>query len=244
MKDSYQEIFGNKNRVIVFLGHPDDMEIICGGLVARLIADGKQVRTVMATNGDKGMHEGNYSTEEFRKIRLESQKEAGKELGLKDSEIFNLEFPDGQTENTYENIGKIVYHLREFQPDIVITQNPFEIINDFDEETRWINHRDHRILSQMVLDATYPYCRDNGFFPEQIKAGLKPCYVGEFLFSDCYTRYNPIGFEVSDFLDKKRAALKHHMNGGVLSAEEVDGFMEEIQRDGGNFEVLGYMKIE
>ncbi len=63
-------------------------------------------------------------------------------------------------------------------------------------------------------------------------------------FSDCYTRYNPIGFEVSDFLDKKRAALKHHMNGGVLSAEEIDGFMEEIQRDGGNFEVLGYIKIE
>lgn len=96
----------------------------------------------------------------------------------------------------------------------------------------------------MVFDATYPYCRDNGFYPEQIEQGLKPCYVSEFLLSDSYMRYNPLGFEVSDFLDKKREALTHHMDGGVLSNEQVEGFMEEIQRDGGNFEVLGYQKIE
>ncbi len=244
MKDSYNEIFGNKERVIIFLGHPDDMEIICGGLVARLIADGKKVRSVIGTNGDKGMHEAEYSTEKFKEIRLESQKKAGVELGLEEDEIFNLDFPDGQTENTYENIGKIVYHLREFQPDIIITQNPFELINDFDEKTRWINHRDHRTLSQMVVDATYPYCRDKGFFPEQIKAGLKPCYVGEFLFADCYTRYNPVGFEISEFVDKKEAALMHHTNGGVLSKEEINDFIEETKREEGNFEVLGYQKIE
>jgi hypothetical protein len=33
------------------------------------------------------------------------------------------------------------------------------------------------------------------------------------------------------------------MAGGVLSQEEVDGFMEEVQRDDGNFEVMGYKKI-
>ncbi|MGI6423103.1 MAG: PIG-L deacetylase family protein [Candidatus Dojkabacteria bacterium] len=244
MEDSYQDIFSDKQRILVLLAHPDDAEIICGGLIARLISDGKKVRTVIATNGDKGMHEAHYTNEEFKKIRLNSQKEAGKELGLKEDEIFNLGFPDGQVEESYENIGKIVYHLREFQPELVITHNPFELINDFSEDVRWINHRDHRKFSQMVFDATYPYCRDNGFYPEQIEQGLKPCYVSEFLLSDSYMRYNPLGFEVSDFLDKKRVALTHHMDGGVLSNEEVEGFMEEIQRDGGNFEVLGYQKIE
>ncbi len=244
MIDSYLEIFGNKERVLVVLAHPDDAEIICGGTITRLIKDGKKVRTIIATNGDKGMHEGNFSNNDFRKIRLNSQISAGLKLGLKEDEIFNLDVPDGEFEASIENIGKIVYHLRDFQPDIVITHNPFEIINDFSKDIRWINHRDHRNLATTVFDATYPYCRDNGFFPEQIKDGLKPCYVSEFLLSDSYMRNNPVGIEISDFLDEKRSALEEHMAGGVLSQEEVDVFMEEIQRDGGNFEVMGYQKIE
>lgn len=244
MTDSYLEILGSKERVLVVLAHPDDAEIICGGTITRLIKDGKKVRTIIATNGDKGMHEGNFSNNDFRKIRLNSQISAGLKLGLKEDEIFNLDVPDGEFEASIENIEKIVYHLRDFQPDIVITHNPFELINDFSEEIRWINHRDHRKLAETVFDATYPYCRDNGFFTEQIKDGLKPCYVSEFLLSDSYMRNNPIGFEVSDSLKEKRAALEEHMAGGVLSQEEVDVFMEEIQRDGGNFEVMGYQKIE
>jgi len=243
MKDSYSEIFEDKERILVVLAHPDDMEIICGGTVARLIKDGKKVRTVIGTNGNKGMHEGNYSTEEFRKIRLESQKKAGMKLGLKEEDIVNLDVPDGEFEASLENIGKIVYHLREFQPQIVITHNPFELINDFSEDCNWINHRDHRNLANSVFDATYPYCRDNGFFPEQVAKGLKPCYVSEFLMSDSYMRNNPIGFEVSNSLEEKQAALMEHRAGNVLSQEEVDGFMEEIQRDGGNFEIMGYKKI-
>lgn len=244
MKDSYGEIFNNLERILILFAHPDDAEIIFGGTIARLIKDGKKVRTVVATNGDKGMHEANYSNEEFRTIRLESQKKAGIKLGLKDDEIFNLDVPDGEFESSLSNIEKIVFHLREFQPEIVVTHNPFEMINDFSEGVSWINHRDHRKLAEAVFDATYPYCRDNGFFPDQVKKGLKPCYVSEFLMSDSYMRNNPIGFEVSDFLKEKRDALMEHTAGGVLSKEEVDGLMEEIERDGGNFEVLGYRKIE
>ena len=244
MKDSYLDIFGNKKRILVLFAHPDDAEIIFGGTIARLIKDGKTVRTVIATNGDKGMHEGNYSNEEFRKIRLNSQKKAGVKLGLKEDEIFNLDIPDGEFEASIENIEKIVYHLREFQPEIVITHNPFEMINDFSEEIRWINHRDHRKLAEAVFDATYPYSRDNGFFSKQIKSGLKACYVSEFLMSDSYLRNNPIGFEVSGFLNEKREALMEHTTGGVLSQEEVNGFMDEIKKENGNFEILGYKKIE
>ena len=186
MKDFYSEIFGNKERILVLLAHPDDAEIIFGGTIARLIKDGKKVRTVIATNGNKGMHEGNYSNEEFRTVRLESQKKAGIKLGLKDDDIFNLDIPDGEFEASIENIEKIVFHLREFQPEIVVTHNPFEMVNDFSDEVSWINHRDHRKLAEAVFDATYPYCRDNGFFPDQIKKGLKPCYMSEFLMSDSY----------------------------------------------------------
>ncbi len=244
MIDSFDQVFSNKNRVLIVLAHPDDMEIICGGTVARLIKNGKQVRSVITTDGQRGMHQSDqYSNEEFAKIRLNSQIAAGLELGITKDNIFNLGFPDGQVENTFENIGKVVWHFRDFKPDIVITHKPVEVINWYDKQTGWVNHRDHRMTAELTLDAAYPYSNDHGFYREQLEAGLTGHSVSEFLFSDSYTEENAVGFDVSEFLETKHKALKHHMDGGVLSAEEVEGFMEEIAQDNGNFEVLGWVKL-
>ena len=165
--DSFNTVFGDKNRVLVVMAHPDDNEIICGGIVARLLAEGKKVRLVVMTNGGKGFQDRTDVTEqEFAKIRVNEQLSAGKELGLSEGDNFNLDVPDGELENTMENIGKVAFHIRQFKPDIIITQNPFDVINTFSNETHWVNHRDHRSTASIVLDAAYPYSRDRGFFPE------------------------------------------------------------------------------
>lgn len=242
--DSYTAVFQSKKKILVVLAHPDDMEIICGGTVARLVKDGKEVRTVVTTDGQRGMHETDtYSNEEFAKIRIASQREAGKILGLSDTNIVNLGIPDGQLDTTFENIGKVVWHIRDFKPDIIITHKPVEIINWFSRDTGWVNHRDHRNTAEITLDAAYPYSSDHGFFRDQIKAGLTSHQVSEFLFSDSYLDTNAIGIDVSNFLEVKRNALNCHMAGGVLSEEEVLGFIEELERDGGHFEVLGHVKL-
>lgn len=244
MKDTYSEIFKAKNSILVVLAHPDDMEIICGGTVARLIKDKKNVRTVITTDGQRGMHESDeFTNVDFAKVRLQSQIDAGLELGLKKENIFNLNLPDGQVETTFENIGKIVWHIRDFKPDIIITHKPSEMINWFSKKLGWVNHRDHRKTAELVLDAAYPYSIDHGFYREQLEQGLTSHEVAEFLFSDSYLDSNAVGFEISEFLDAKRRALEHHMKGGVLSEENVSNFMEEVQRDGGNFEVMGYVKL-
>ena len=245
MKDSYNDIFKNKKRILVVLAHPDDAEIICGGTIARLISDDKEVRLIVTTSGGKGMQERtDVSEADFSTERIKSQKDGAKALGLKDDQVFNLETKDGEFENSLENIEKIVLHIRQFKPDIIITHNPYEVINTFSEEegVRWVNHRDHRHTAIVTLDATYPYCRDTAFFPHHIKQGLKPHYVSEFLFSDSYTNKNAVAIEVTDFVDKKRAALKHHAN--ALTDEEIEGFIDEIKQGDKYFEVLGYTKLD
>lgn len=243
IKDSFEEVFADKNKVLVVVAHPDDNEIICGGIVARLLDDGKKVRVVVMTNGGKGTRDRlDISEVEFAKIRIEEQKRAGRELGLKDEAMFNLNVPDGELEDSLESIGKIVFHIREFKPDIIITHNPEDKINTFSEDIRWINHRDHRHTATIVLDAAYPYSRDTAFFPEQLKAGLTPHHVSQFLFSEYYTDPKVKYFEVSKYLDKRRKALEQYKNG--LDPETIDGFMEEIQRDGGNFEPLKWLKVD
>lgn len=240
IKDSFDKVFGNKQKVLVVFAHPDDNEIICGGVVARLIDEGKKVRVVTMTNGGKGMrNRTDINESQFAKIRVVESMRAGLELGLSREEMFNLNIPDGELEESIENIEKIVYHIRQFKPDIIITHNPEEHINTFSEDVHWVNHRDHRHTASMVLDAAYPYSRDTAFFPHQLKAGLASHNVGQFLLSDSYIHPDAVRFEVSKYLDKRRKALEQHVNGFLEG--EVDEYMEEIQRDGGNFEILRYV---
>jgi len=111
IKDSYDDVFKDKKRVLVVMAHPDDNEIICGGIVARLLDDGKRVRLVVLTNGGKGFQDRTDVTEkEFAKIRVAEQFNAGVELGIPREEIFNLGIPDGEVEDTLENIEKSCFY--------------------------------------------------------------------------------------------------------------------------------------
>jgi LmbE family N-acetylglucosaminyl deacetylase len=243
--DSFNKIFGEKNSVMVVMAHPDDNEIICGGIVARLIAEGKKVRLLVMTTGGKGFQDRTDVNEvQFAKIRYNEQIAAGKELGLLESDNFNIGVPDGELENTLENIEKVVFHIRQFKPEIIITQNPFDPINTFSEDIHWVNHRDHRATASIVLDASYPYSRDRGFFPEHFtKHNLTPHTVNELMFSDSYSYPDVLYFDITDYINKKKNALLKHVN--AFSAETVETeFLEETKLlPNKHFERLRYITI-
>jgi len=197
------------------------------------------------TNGGKGYQDRTDINEaEFAKIRLKEQLLAGKELGIPENENFNLNIPDGELENTLANIGKVVYHVRQFKPELIITHNPYDPINIFSRDTSWVNHRDHRATASIVLDAAYPYSRDRGFFPEQLTHNhLAPHAVEELLFSDSYSYPDVLYFDITRYIEKKRKALFKHLN--AFSAETVDGeFIGETKLlPGKNYERLKHVKI-
>jgi len=247
IKDSFSDVFDTKNKILVVTAHPDDNEIFCGGTVARLIDAGKRVRLVAITNGGKGFHDRTDITEQkFAQERVKAQIKAGLELGIPEEENFNLGIPDGEVEASLSNIERIVFHIRQFKPDILITHNPDETINTFSEEDgiRWVNHRDHRHTALVALDAAYPYCRDRGFFPQHFeKHHLKPHYFSEFLLADFYLHPQVVYFDVTDYVEKKAKSLYHHL--GALSEEEIEGFLDEVQKeDGRSYEPLRYVTTD
>ncbi len=245
VKDSFENIFKDKSRVMVVMAHPDDNEIICGGIVARLLDEGKKVRLVVMTNGGKGFRDRTDVTEEqYGKIRVAEQKAAGKELGLPEEENFNLNIPDGELENTLENIGKVVFHIRQFKPELIITQNPFDPINTFSEDVHWVNHRDHRNTALIVLDAVYPYSRDRGFFPEHFsKHNLEQHTVTELMFSDSYSYPDVLYFEITKYYNKKKNALLEHKNAFPAETIETE-FLEETRLEPGkNYERLKHISV-
>jgi len=243
IRDSFNDVFGKVKKVLVVTAHPDDLELICGGTVARLTDKGVKVRSVVMTNGGKGMKDrSDVTEEEFAKLRIAEQKEADVEIGIPKKENFNFDIPDGELETSLENIEKVVFHIRQFKPDAVITHNPEPKIVKFSEDTYWVNHRDHRNCGIVTMDAMYPYSRDRGFFPQHFsKDDLEPHSVNHLLFSDAYSDPQLNYFDIKDFVEQRRKALMKHKN--AFTKKNVDGLMEEVQMGSGYFEPLGHIEI-
>lgn len=242
MKDSYQDIFGELNRILIVFAHPDDMEIVCGGTVARLLNDEKKVRLVVLTNGGKGMHKSGQTEKQFGETRKAEQLSAGSELGIPKNENFNLDMPDGEIEADRNVIERIAFHIRQFQPDIIISHNPLCALVHTGANTGWVNHRDHRNVGLATFDAAYPYARDYGFFTDHFtKEKLKTHKVTKILYSDAYSDESELFFNIDDYIEMKTNALKKHVAPGI--AVDADEYVDEAKHKDGYFESLGFVEI-
>ena len=190
--------------------HPDDAEIYCGGLIARLAKDGKQVRLVKMTTGNKGSRAQVITEAELARTRESEDLLALQTLGLGAADSANLDLGDGEIETNLETIGKVVKEIRKFKPDLIVTHNPEKtLIRDLDGGY-YVNHRDHRHTAEVTIDAAYPYSRDLLFYPEHIKDGLSGHTCSEFLFVDSWGHQDSIYIDITDFAETRTKAIACH----------------------------------
>ncbi len=184
-------------QVMVVTPHPDDAEFGVAGTTARWVREGKSVIYVVCTNGDKGTSDINMKPEELARIREQEQLAAAKLLGVR--EVIFLRYPDQALEDTSEFRKEIVRLIRMYQPETVVTADPYR---------RYIWHRDHRITGQVTLDAVFPYARDSLSYPDLLEQGLQPHKVKEvLLWASEEPNYRS---NITDTFDIKIAALYCH----------------------------------
>ena len=184
-------------QVMVFTPHSDDAEGGVAGTVVRWTREGKEVIYVVCTNGDKGTSDPNMKPEELAKIRETEQLTAAKLLGVR--EVIFLRYPDQALEDTPEFRKEIVRLIRMYKPETVVTADPYR---------RYLWHRDHRITSQVTLDAIFPYARDVLSYPDLLEEGLQPHKVKEvLLWGSEEPNYRS---DITDTFDTKVAALRCH----------------------------------
>jgi bacillithiol biosynthesis deacetylase BshB1 len=114
--------------------HPDDVELGCGGTLAKLISDGKTIAIVDLTQGELGTRGTNLT-------RAEEAANATKILGISARE--NLKLKDGFLNNTEEYQMEVVKMIRKYQPEIVLA-------NAIDDR-----HPDHAKAAKLVSDACF-----------------------------------------------------------------------------------------
>lgn len=241
--DEFDKIFANKKKVMVVSAHPDDLEIMAGGTVARIIAAGIEVRSVKVTLGDKGSQQQEISKEELTQIRLKEDTASMHSLGITDENNVYLQYEDGAVEYSIDLIKDLARQIRLFQPDLVITHNPENKIIRFAQGVNWINHRDHQNAALAAVDAVYPYSRDLLHFPEQLQEeGAKSHICSEFLFFDYYEGPDIVTIDVTDFIEPRVTA--HASHSSQYSREDAQGsadFFTKLDDSGRRYERFRYV---
>lgn len=224
MRDHYSEVFRTVKKVLIIVAHPDDMEMIAGGTVARLEQDGKEVRLLVCTDGSLGSRDKNVTADKLAEIRRKEQLKATDILGIPKNEIFILPNKDcSLTENDEALIERLVFHMRSFRPDLIVTHYFETVIENIEPDFLWVSHRDHRAVGVATLNAIMPMSRDSNFFPKhkdlRLKS-LKSIEVYKLLIPDLVK--GKVIIDIQSVIEKKRAALKAH------KSQINDSYAEEI----------------
>lgn len=120
--------------ILAIGAHPDDVELGCGGTLAKLISEGKKVAIVDLTQGELGTRGTNVT-------RAQEAASASEILGISAREY--LKMKDGFILNSEEYQIQIVKMIRKYQPEIVLA-------NAVDDR-----HPDHAKAAKLVSDACF-----------------------------------------------------------------------------------------
>lgn len=174
----------------VFFGaHPDDVEILAGGTVARLVSQGRRVLIADATRGEMASR---GTPEE----RAREAANAARVLGV---ERINLDLPDGRiSEDVPEATRRVVETLRTHRPRIVFVHEPGD------------HHPDHNALSQAVKFACF---QSNVLNYETGQERFRPdalfYYVGS---RQRWPEEPSFVVDITDFWEKKLESLRAHVS--------------------------------
>jgi bacillithiol biosynthesis deacetylase BshB1 len=181
-----QNIVNNKVKVLAFGAHPDDIELGCAGLLAKLSNENVSFGMADLTRGEMGT----------RGTVKERAEEAAKAAQILRAQFrVNLEIPDTNIEETIENREKIVRLIRQAQPEVILLPHPGD------------RHPDHAQCSKFVKAAAF-YAGVKKIAPE---AGLPAHRPSKLLYYMISTPFEPTLFvDISETFDVKIAALRAH----------------------------------
>src|SRR5437867_3877509 len=192
-------------RVMSIHAHPDDQEFTVAGTLAKWARAGSAIVTVCITSGGAGSNQHTPPTmtrEELATIREDEQRGACGALGV--AEVVFLRYEDGLLEPSIALRRELTRLIRRHRPDAVVCGDPTVRFYG----TRYLNHPDHRVAADVVLDAVFPSAGTRFIFPELLDEGLEPHHVREVWVhgserADAFV-------DIAGVLDLKISALREH----------------------------------
>jgi LmbE family N-acetylglucosaminyl deacetylase len=152
---------------IAVVAHPDDLEYGTAAAVARWTAEGRDVRYVMVTRGEAGIHD--LPPEQTGPLRSAEQEAAAAVVGV--DVVDFLDHRDGLVVADVDLRRDLARSIRLHRPEVVISINYRQTWGG----SAW-NHADHRAVGQALVDAARD-AANPWLFTELADAGL-PAWTG------------------------------------------------------------------
>ena len=190
-------------KVLAIGAHPDDIEFLCAGTLAKFSREGHQIFMAHLCNGNKGGKD--ISPEELEKIREKEAKKAGEIIGAK---VLGGYFGDLSIYPDKEGRDKVVDLIREVKPDLIITHSPQDYMPD------------HVATSQLVFDAAFTSTLPNYITRYPAHESIMPIYYMDTMVG--------LNFIPTDYIDitetfeiKKKMLLCHESQYKWLSSHHL-----------------------
>lgn len=185
-----------KLNVLAIFAHPDDLSIFCNGTLARWAEEGHNIYALCVTNGEVGTLRTDLTKEQVAAKREKELRTANNIIGVK--QTLMLGYPDAGFINGQELREKLVYYVRKYQADRVITFDP------------WVSyevHPDHVLVGRMAAEAA-AFAAFPLLYSHQINENVKSYQCSEVWFMGLLGHKPNYFVNISSTLEKKiKAAL-------------------------------------
>jgi N-acetylglucosamine malate deacetylase 1 len=202
-------------RVLAIGAHPDDLEILCGGTLARFAGRGDPVTMLVMSDGSAG--HAQIPAPELASIREREARAAAAVIG---AELVWLGLPDEFIFNDEPTRRRLLDAIRAARPDLILTHAPVDY------------HPDHVATHRAVFDASFVMGLPNVQTPSPPHPGVAPLFYFDTLAGQGFlpTEY----VDISETFAVKREMLRQHAS-QVEWLQYHDGidivaFMETVAR--------------
>ena len=169
-------------KILVVGAHLDDIELACGGTIAKAIQNGHQVKTLIMSKSGYTNKEGKVQRSD--EVAVKEGVNALKTLGVTDIEI--LDFPTKDIPFRSDVVNAIDVRMAAFNPDVIFTHHPFD------------THQAHEGVAKATIAAARR--KNTIFFFEPIQPSGRS-----------YVAFKPdLYVGIDETVDIKIAALKKH----------------------------------
>ena len=174
--------------VLAVGAHPDDIEILCGGTLAKYAKQGVKVSLAVATDGAAGHMV--IPPEELAEIRRQEAQNSANVIG---ADFYWLGFGDERIFEDLETRMVFTELIRKAKPDVIITHTP----NDY--------HPDHKVVSRLMFDSSFMSGLKNIITESPYHPGVQPLVYFDTVNS---ANFLPTEFvDITDTFDIKKEML-------------------------------------
>ena len=179
-------------KIMAIAAHPDDIEFLCAGTLAKYMRLGHEVAIAVATNGEVGSSV--HSKQEIAAVR---RAEAEASAAIIGASFCWLDYPDEFLFNDAETRLRFIDLVRHTRPDLIVCHDPD---NDY--------HPDHTTVGQIIWDTHVMVTVPN------IQTDHPPCTkIPEIIYMDTIGGVNFIPnqyVDISKDIETKRQMLSCH----------------------------------